>query len=58
MPTMKSIDCRELGFTCGYEVETENEDDLLRQVAEHATAVHQLTVTPELVAQVKQLIHD
>lgn len=55
---MKSIECRDLGFACGYEVETETEDDLLRQVAEHATAVHQLTVTPELVAQVKQLIHD
>lgn len=55
---MKSIECRDLGLACGYEIEAETEDDLLRQVAEHATAVHQLTVTPELVARAKQLIHE
>lgn len=55
---MKSIQCRALGFTCGYQVEAETEDDLLQQVAAHAIAVHQLTVTPDLVAQVKQHIHE
>jgi predicted small metal-binding protein len=49
---MKSVRCGDLGFECGYEVEAETEGGLLRQVAEHATAVHQITVTPTLVAQV------
>jgi predicted small metal-binding protein len=40
MATMKSIRCRDLGFTCGYEIEAETEDDLLQHVAEHATALN------------------
>jgi len=55
---MKSIQCSDLGFNCGYQVERETEDDLLQQVAEHAAAAHQLTITPELVTQVKQRIRE
>lgn len=55
---MKSVRCGDLGFECGYEVEAETEGELLRQVAEHATAVHQITVTPTLIAQVKPLIQE
>ena len=55
---MKSIRCCDLGFTCEYHVEAETEDDLLQRVAEHAIATHHLTVTPELVTQVKQKIRE
>lgn len=39
-------------------VRAESEEDLLRQVAEHARTVHDVEVTPELVEQVKDLIRE
>jgi predicted small metal-binding protein len=55
---MKVLYCREVGFDCEGVVRAESEEDLLRQVAEHAQAVHGVEVTPELVEQVKSLIRD
>jgi uncharacterized OsmC-like protein/predicted small metal-binding protein len=55
---MKVLRCRDAGFDCEHVVRAENEEELLRQVAEHAQAVHGLEVTPALVEQVKGLIRD
>lgn len=55
---VKLLRCRDAGFDCDYEVRAENEEELLQQAAEHATTVHQLEVTPELVEQVKSLIQE
>jgi len=50
--------CRDVGFDCDGVVRAESEEELLRQVAEHAQTVHGVEVTPELAEQVKSLIRD
>ena len=55
---MKVLRCRDVGFDCDGVVRAESEEELLRQVAEHAQAVHDVEVTPELAEQVKSLIRD
>ena len=53
---MKVVRCRDVGFDCEGVVRAESEEEVLRQVAEHARAAHNVEVTPELAAQVKSLI--
>lgn len=55
---MKVLHCCDAGFDCEHVVRAESEEELLRQVAEHAQTVHDLEVTPELVEQVKSLIRE
>ncbi len=55
---MKVLRCRDVGFDCDGVVRAESEEELLRQVAEHAQAVHDVEVTPELAEQVKSLIQE
>jgi predicted small metal-binding protein len=55
---MKVLHCRDAGFDCEHVVRAESEEELLRQVAEHAQKVHGLEVTPEVVEQVKALIRE
>ena len=50
--------CRDVGFDCDGVVRAESEEELLRQVAEHAQTVHGVEVTPELVEQMKSLVHE
>src|SRR5262245_30395480 len=56
--TMKHIACHDLGFDCNHEIHAETEQELLKQVAEHAVNVHRLQVTPTIVEQVKSVIKD
>ncbi|MEJ2559856.1 MAG: DUF1059 domain-containing protein [Anaerolineae bacterium] len=55
---MKVVHCRDVGFDCEGVVRAETEEEVLRQVAEHARKVHDVEVTPELAQQVKDLIKD
>ncbi len=55
---MKVLRCRDVGFDCDGVVRAESEEEVLRQVAEHAQTVHNVEVTPELAEQVKSLIRD
>jgi uncharacterized OsmC-like protein/predicted small metal-binding protein len=55
---MKVVHCRDVGFDCEGVVRAETEEEVLRQVAEHARTVHDVEVTPELAEQVKGLIRD
>jgi len=55
---MKVLRCRDAGFDCEHVVRAESEEELLRQVAEHAQTVHNVQVTPELAEQVKRLVQD
>lgn len=55
----KEIHCNDLGFDCGFVAKADSEQDLLKQVAAHASEVHGVSeVTPELVVQVKSVIKD
>jgi predicted small metal-binding protein len=55
---MKVVHCREVGFDCEGVVRAESEEEVLRQVAEHARTVHNVEVTPDLAKEVKALIKD
>jgi len=55
---MKVLHCRDAGFDCEHVVRAESEEEVLRQAAEHAQAVHGVEVTPELAEQVKRLIRE
>ena len=55
---MKELRCREVGFDCEGVVRAESEDEVLRQVAEHARKVHGLTEIDESMAQqIRSRIH-
>ena len=55
---MKTLHCRDAGFDCGYEIQAQSEEEVLRQAAEHARMVHQVQVTPDMAAQIRKLIRD
>lgn len=55
---MKTLHCADAGFDCKAVNHAETEDEVLTQAAEHAKAVHGLTVTPELAEQIKGLIKE
>ena len=55
---MKVVNCRDVGFDCEGVVRAETEEEVLRQVAEHARTVHDVEVTPEMAEQVKDLIRE
>ena len=55
---MKVLRCRDVGFECEGEIHAESDDEILRQAAEHVQTVHNLTVTPEMVADIRTKIRD
>lgn len=55
---MKLVRCRDHGFDCDFEARAESEEEILERAGEHAQTVHNLEITPELVEQVKQTIHN
>ena len=55
---MKTLHCADAGFDCKAVVQAETVEEILAQAAEHAKAVHGVTVTPELAEQIKGLIKD
>lgn len=55
---MKTLRCRDAGFDCEAVVKANTEEEVMAQAAQHAQAVHGVTVTPELAAGIKSLIRD
>jgi predicted small metal-binding protein len=58
---MKTIICREAGFECDYVVKGQNEDEVMKNGADHAIKEHGMKpedITPEFKEKVKSLIHD
>ncbi|MCX6217161.1 DUF1059 domain-containing protein [Spirosoma sp.] len=55
---MKTLHCRDAGFDCEAVVRADTDEEVLAQAAQHAQQVHGVTVTPELAAGIKSLIHD
>lgn len=55
----KVVKCRDVGFDCDGVVRAETEDEVLKRVAAHAKAVHEIEeVTPEIVAKVRSVMRD
>jgi predicted small metal-binding protein len=55
---MKKLNCCDAGFDCPAVVLAESEEEVLAQAAQHALDAHGVTVTAEMVAQIKTLITD
>ena len=55
----KVVRCREVGVDCDFEARGQNEDEILRQCADHARSAHGMTeIPPELAAKVRSAIHE
>ena len=54
----KVIYCKDAGFDCAEVVRGQTEEEVLQKAAEHAKAVHNTQVTPEMAPQVRALIKD
>jgi predicted small metal-binding protein len=54
----KQLACKDFGHSCNFVAKGETAEDILPQVAKHATEVHKMQVTPELVAAAKAKIRE
>ena len=53
----KQLRCRDVGLNCDFEARGDTVEEVLRQAAEHARSVHQITeMPPELAAKVQAAI--
>lgn len=56
---MKVLRCRDVGFDCDSVMRAETEEAILRQAAEHARTVHDLSqVSEEAIEDIRAAIHD
>ena len=56
---MKTLRCRDAGFDCDAVMRAETEADVLKQAAEHARTVHNLSeISEQAVAKIRTLISD
>ena len=54
---MPSFKCRDIGMTCGFEATASTEQELMKKVADHATAVHNFkAIPPDLMEKIKKAI--
>ena len=55
----KVVRCRDVGFDCHGVVRAEKVEEVLKQVAAHAKAVHNIeTVSAEVLEKVKKVMRD
>ena len=55
----KVLHCSDVGFDCGHVIRADTEEELMKQVAEHAAEVHDIKeVSEEVAAKVKAAIRD
>ena len=55
---MKSLCCGEIVEGCAFEIEGATEQEVLNQAGQHAVQAHGMTVTPEVVAVVREHIRE
>ena len=54
---MKQVNCADLGNDCDF-VAKGSVEEVMAQVADHATGVHKMTITDDVVAAVKGVMTD
>ena len=55
----RRMDCRDVGPDCDFVARGESDEDVMRQVAEHARTAHGMNeVPPELAAKAQEAIKD
>jgi predicted small metal-binding protein len=56
---MKVLRCRDVGFDCDSVIRAETEEEILRQAAEHAKTVHNLSqISEQAVEKIRAVIRD
>ncbi len=56
---MKSLKCSDVGFDCPAVMRAETEEEVLKQAAEHAKTVHNLSeISEQAVEKIRTLIRD
>lgn len=56
---MKVLRCRDVGFDCDSVMRAETEEEILRQAAEHAKSVHDLSqISEQAIEKIRTVIHD
>jgi predicted small metal-binding protein len=56
---MKVLRCRDVGFDCDGVMRAETEEEVLRQAAEHAKTVHNLSeISEQAVEKIRAVIRD
>ena len=56
---MKVLRCRDVGFDCDGVIRAEIEEEILRQAAEHAKTVHNLSqISEQAVEKIRAVIRD
>ena len=54
----KVLRCRDVGVDCDFEVWGDSEAEILQAAGQHARSAHQMQVTDEVVAAVRQAIKE
>lgn len=58
----RELHCRDVGFDCDAVVVAESDDDIVRQVVDHAKEIHDMTdeqlSDPNMVEHIRNQIHD
>jgi predicted small metal-binding protein len=55
----KVLKCREVGLDCNFVARADTDEELMKQIAEHATTTHGVKDMPEdVVARVRSVICD
>ena len=56
---MKAIKCRDLGVNCDYEARGDTNEEVLKNLAEHARSQHNMQqIPPELAMKARTAIRD
>ncbi|MGC8568276.1 MAG: DUF1059 domain-containing protein [Candidatus Micrarchaeia archaeon] len=54
---MKSFACRDIGLSCDFKAESDNEADLMKKIAEHARTVHHMNnIDAATMSKIKKAI--
>ena len=55
----KKLNCKDVTGDCEFQARADNEQDLMRQVQDHARTRHNIAeITPELASKVRSAIRD
>lgn len=55
---MKTLHCRDAGYDCDGVIRGNSDEEVMGQTAQHAREVHGVEATPEMSAQLKNLIRE
>ena len=56
---MASIKCKDIGFTCGFEVKDEDKDEMMQILALHAEKTHNMkTIPPDLMEKIQKAVKE